>query len=189
MHFVEKSGCLVGVMNTLLFLALVFLFSSANGLVLNRGLRWNGQRSSLSLNSTPGTVSGSLRYGSLQHCGLLVSDVERSKAFYMDVFSFTDESHLRPKTLPYPGAFLNIAGQYQIHLMQLPTKDPKEGRPGHGGRDRHVAITINNIDILKDRLVARGLPYTMSASGRRALFCRDIDGNAFEFMEDASLQS
>lgn len=133
------------------------------------------------------TPTSTLKYGALQHCGLLVSDVESAKAFYMEVFSFTDESHLRPKTLPYPGAFMNIAGTFQIHLMQLPSMDPKEGRPEHGGRDRHVAVTVNNIEIIKNRLAARGLPHTMSSSGRRALFCRDLDGNAFEFMEDVNL--
>jgi glyoxylase I family protein len=28
--------------------------------------------------------------------------------------------------------------------------------------------------------------YTFSQSGRRAVFLRDLDGNALEFMEDAS---
>jgi hypothetical protein len=26
--------------------------------------------------------------------------------------------------------------------------DPREGRPDHGGRDRHVAVTIADIDVL-----------------------------------------
>ena len=93
---------------------------------------------------------------------------------------------MRPKTLPYPGAFMKI-GPDQIHLMQLPNPDPTTGRPEHGGRDRHTALTVNNIDIIKERLESRGMAFTMSMSGRRALFTRDIDGNAFEFMEDVSL--
>jgi glyoxylase I family protein len=104
----------------------------------------------------------------------------------MEIFGFQDESFMRPKTLPYPGAFLRC-GSTQIHLMQLPSMDPKTGRPEHGGRDRHVALTVDNIDILRDRLVERGMAYTYSQSGRRALFCRDLDGNAYEFMEDTSL--
>ena len=106
----------------------------------------------------------------------------------MDVFGFEDESHLRPLSLPYPGAFLRC-GNDQIHLMQLPILDPKVGRPEHGGRDRHTAFTVNNIDILRDRLESSNVPYTLSKSGRRAIFCRDIDGNAFEFMEDISLDA
>jgi glyoxylase I family protein len=73
--------------------------------------------------------------------------------------------------------------------MELPNPDPVDGRPQHGGRDRHVALTINNVDIIKSRLEARGMKYTFSQSGRRALFCRDLDGNAFEFIEDTSLNS
>jgi len=162
----------------------LLLVATASGLGLGAAGRSFRLRSSSSTDS-PGQA---IKYGGLQHCGLLVADTEKAKRFYIDVFSFTDESHLRPNTLPYPGAFLNIAGNFQIHLMQLPSKDPVEGRPEHGGRDRHVAVTVNNIDIIKDRLVARGLPYTMSQSGRRALFCRDLDGNAFEFMEDQSIR-
>ena len=125
-------------------------------------------------------------YGGLQHCGVLVRNTEESKRFYTEVFGFQDESHLRPTKLPYPGAFLRL-GRDQIHLMELPNPDPTEGRPEHGGRDRHVALTINNIDFIARRLEARAHAYTLSPSGRRALFTRDLDGNAFEFVEDVRL--
>lgn len=104
----------------------------------------------------------------------------------MEVFGFTDDTHLRPSTLPFAGAFVRC-GYSQIHLMELPNPDPTTGRPEHGGRDRHVALTVDNIDSIRERLESRGMAYTMSKSGRRALFCRDLDGNAFEFIEDAAL--
>ena len=112
--------------------------------------------------------------------------VDESKKFYTTIFEFEDESFMRPN-LPYPGAFLRIGTNHQIHLMELPNPDPTTDRPVHGGRDRHIALTINNIDHIKERLEKNGLPYTLSQSGRRALFCRDLDGNAFEFMEDLSI--
>jgi hypothetical protein len=31
---------------------------------------------------------------------------------------------------------------------QLPSMDPREGRPDHGGRDRHLAVTVADIDVL-----------------------------------------
>lgn len=128
-----------------------------------------------------------IKYGGIQHCGVLVSDVENSKKFYMNVFGFSDESFLRPPTLPYPGAFLRV-GDDQIHLMGLPNPDPTSGRPDHGGRDRHIAFTVNNIDFIVDKLKEKEIKYTLSMSGRRALFCRDPDGNAFEFVEEATLR-
>lgn len=72
----------------------------------------------------------------------------------------------------------------QIHLMELPNPDPVSGRPEHGGRDRHVAFTIRDLTPLKNRLDHAGVTYTMSKSGRAALFCRDLDGNAFEVRYD-----
>ena len=97
--------------------------------------------------SSAGFQLNILKYGGLQHAGVLVTNTEKSKKWYMEVFGFLDDSHLRPDTLPYPGAFLKC-GSDQIHLMELPSMDPKEGRPAHGGRDRHVAITMNNLDKL-----------------------------------------
>jgi hypothetical protein len=35
-------------------------------------------------------------YGGFQHAGVLVEDVERSKQFYLEVFAFKDDTHLRP---------------------------------------------------------------------------------------------
>jgi glyoxylase I family protein len=71
--------------------------------------------------------------------------------------------------------------------MELANPDPTTGRPEHGGRDRHLAVSVSSIDIIKERLERIKHHYTMSNSGRRALFCRDLDGNAFEFMEDVAL--
>ena len=41
--------------------------------------------------------------------------------------------------LPYKGAWLWVGGE-MIHLMELPNPDPMNGRPEHGGRDRHVCL-------------------------------------------------
>lgn len=59
----------------------------------------------------------------------------------------------------------------------------------HTGRDRHIALTVNDIEPIKQNLESRGMTFTMSMSGRRALFCRDLDGNAFEFVEDSTLNN
>jgi glyoxylase I family protein len=38
------------------------------------------------------------------------------------------------------------------------------------------------------RLTANGVKFTMSKSGRRALFCRDPYMNAIEFVEDKNIK-
>ena len=83
--------------------------------------------------------------------------------------------------LPFPGAWLSV-GEQQIHLLELPNPDPVTGRPPHGGRDRHVALTVHSLRPIIDALETAGIDYTMSRSGRTALFCRDPDGNALEII-------
>ena len=116
----------------------------------------------------------------LLHAGLLVEDTLRSLEFYQGVLGLEMDSS-RPE-LGYPGAWLWV-GLQQIHLMELSNPDPAEGRPVHGGRDRHLALTVSDIEALRRAFEKSGVVYTWSKSGRRALFCRDPDGNALEFIE------
>ncbi len=114
------------------------------------------------------------------HASFLVTDLSKSLAFYQDTLGL-ELDPARPD-LGYPGAWLK-AGEQQIHLMQLPNPDPMIDRPEHGGRDRHVAFEVNDIGELKQVFDSKGISYTVSKSGRRALFCRDPDANALEFVE------
>lgn len=114
------------------------------------------------------------------HSSVIVRDTRTSLRFYRDVLGLTVSTQ-RPD-LGYPGAWLEI-GHQQIHLLELPNPDPVAGRPVHGGRDRHTAIAVRGLDGLRARLDAAQIPYTMSKSGRAALFVRDPDGNALEFIE------
>ena len=115
----------------------------------------------------------------LHHASLVVSDTEVSLKFYRDLLGLEVDDG-RPD-LGHPGAWLNI-GASQIHLLELPNPDPVEGRPEHGGRDRHVALTVEGFDAVIERLEASGMEYTRSRSGRKAAFCRDPDGNAIELI-------
>jgi glyoxylase I family protein len=118
----------------------------------------------------------------IHHVSLIVADTKRALDFYQGVLGLEIDP-TRPD-LGYPGAWLKVQGQ-QIHLLQLPNPDPVEDRPAHGGRDRHVAFAIDNLHTLVTRLSEAGVAFTLSRSGRRALFCRDPNGNALEFIEVA----
>lgn len=118
---------------------------------------------------------------SIAHVSVLVSSTERALGFYRDILGMTVDPG-RPD-LGYPGAWLTIAGQ-QIHLLELPNPDPVTGRPEHGGRDRHVAFYISDFDVMVELLTGKGIEFTVSKSGRKAVFCRDPDGNALEFIEN-----
>lgn len=121
----------------------------------------------------------------IHHVSLIVADTGRALAFYRDLLGLATDP-ARPD-LGYPGAWLRVGG-HQIHLLELPNPDPVEGRPAHGGRDRHLALSVDDLDALVQRLEAAGVGYTLSRSGRRALFCRDPDANAVELVEQAGGQ-
>ena len=115
----------------------------------------------------------------IHHCSLVVADTNKSLAFYCGVLGLAQEKN-RPD-LGYEGAWLMV-GLQQIHLLQLPsTHTVVEGL--HGGRDYHVAFHVTDLDQLRQKIEAISLPYTESKSGRKALFCRDPDGNALEFIQ------
>ncbi len=115
----------------------------------------------------------------LLHAGLLVEDLARARAFYESVLGLVPCP--RP-ALPYPGAWYDLGGGQQLHLMQLPNPDAGAVRPEHGGRDRHLALGVRDMAALQRRLALAGVACTASRSGRAALFCRDPDGNALEFV-------
>ena len=116
---------------------------------------------------------------SLNHASFIVADTEKALGFYRDILGLKQID--RPD-LGFPGALLQL-GTQQIHLLELDNPDPKEGRPVHGGRDRHIALNALALAPIQEALDKSGVVYTMSISGRRALFCRDYDANTVEIIE------
>jgi len=117
----------------------------------------------------------------IHHATFITTDLARSRAFYEGVLGLQADAK-RP-AMSFNGVWYDVGTNQQIHLMLLP--DPEAGlqRPQHGGRDRHVALGMSGLTELISRLDAAKIHYTVSQSGRRALFCRDPDQNALEFIE------
>jgi len=117
---------------------------------------------------------------SIHHVSLVVADTQRAVNFYHGVLGLAvcDD---RPD-LGFAGAWLQIGAQ-QIHLLEVENPDPVEGRPEHGGRDRHLAMSVDNLDEVEVQLNKLGIKVSRSRSGRAALFCRDPDGNGVELIQ------
>lgn len=116
----------------------------------------------------------------VDHVSLLVGDTARSLGFYHGLLGIPLDTS-RPE-LGFPGAFLRL-GDVQIHLLELAMPGAQHTPPAHAGRDRHLALEIEDLDAALAALAAAGIDYTLSRSGRRALFCRDPDGNGIELLE------
>ena len=125
-------------------------------------------------------------FESIHHVGLLVSDLEKSLQFYQGTLGLSTNPDRPDARLPYRGAWLWVGrpedGQ-MVHLMELPSPDPTEGRPAHGGRDRHFCVSVRSVDKVVERLKGAEVAFTVSASGRKAVFFRDPDSNVIECSE------
>lgn len=117
----------------------------------------------------------------IHHASFLTADLNRARAFYEELLGLKPDA-ARP-VMSFDGVWYHVAQGQQIHLMVLPNPELNLQRPVHGGRDRHVALTVTDVEMLKARLDRAGIACTLSQSGRRALFCRDPDQNALEFIE------
>ena len=117
---------------------------------------------------------------SIHHVSMVVADTALAVSFYTEVLGLS-VCQGRPD-LGFAGAWLAI-GEQQIHLLEVENPDPVTNRPEHGGRDRHLAMTVTNLAEIEHKLKDKGIFYTLSRSGRAALFCRDPDGNGIELIE------
>jgi catechol 2,3-dioxygenase-like lactoylglutathione lyase family enzyme len=116
----------------------------------------------------------------IQHASFLVADLTRAREFYEGVLGLLPDPH-RP-AMSFDGVWYNVGENQQIHLMLLPNPETGLLRPEHGGRDRHVALSVSDRKWLIELLERAGVAYTLSQSGRGAVFCRDPDCNAIEFV-------
>jgi glyoxylase I family protein len=117
---------------------------------------------------------------SINHVSLLVADTRRSLEFYHVLLGLPVDAS-RPE-LDYPGAWLQV-GAGQIHLLELLESGQSHQSRKHGGRGHHLAMDVASLDEVVQALESAGIEYTRSRSGRKALFCRDPDGNALELVE------
>ncbi|GAA0399496.1 VOC family protein [Cocleimonas flava] len=116
----------------------------------------------------------------IDHISFVISNLEKSRRFYETVLGLRVDNS-RPD-LSFDGFWLTINHLQQIHLLLVKNHDPLE-RPEHGGRDRHAAFRVRDLSTIQQRLNDHGIVFTMSQSGRKALFVRDPDGNTLEILQ------
>ncbi|MFM9265737.1 VOC family protein [Tychonema sp. BBK16] len=112
------------------------------------------------------------------HAAILVSNLEKSEHFYSHVLELSKIDRI----LKFPGIWYQV-GNFQIHLILAATIIPDAVDHDKLGRNRHLAFSVDNLEIAKQKLIAHNCQVQMSASGRSALFTQDPDGNIIELSE------
>ena len=125
----------------------------------------------------------------LQHCGLIVADLERSRRFYGGALAL--EEVPRPHNFVFEGAWFQV-GEDQIHLLveSDTTSRAGAGDPGPSaavGLATHVAIEVDELGPALDRLAEHGVELLGGpmprGDGYDQVFMRDPDGYVIELFE------
>ncbi len=116
----------------------------------------------------------------LLHVSMIISDLEKSAFFYGHILGLKRDT--RPN-LGFDGLFYKLGTNQQLHLMCVHNPYKNCEKPAHGGRDFHIALGVNSLQAACEKMNQAGIPYTLSRSGRAALFCHDPDGNAIELCQ------
>ncbi|HEX9921489.1 MAG TPA: VOC family protein [Anaerolineae bacterium] len=126
----------------------------------------------------------------IQHCGLVVGDLERSRWFYGAVVGLKEVP--RPRNFTFGGAWFQDEGGDELHLIVAGDttappgfKDPGPGK--HTGLATHISFEVTDLAEMKGRLEAHdqeilGGPLPRG-DGVEQLYLHDPDGYLIEFFQ------
>lgn len=123
----------------------------------------------------------------LQHCGLVVRDLERSRWFYGTVLGMQEVP--RPSNFKFGGAWFQ-GGDSQLHLIlardtTAPAGFVDAGPAKHTGLATHLAFEVENLAATKARLEQHGIEILggpmLRGDGAEQMYLHDPDGYLLEF--------
>jgi glyoxylase I family protein len=126
----------------------------------------------------------------LHHVALVVSDLDRTRAFYVDVLGF--EEIRRPTDFVFHGAYFRL-GDAEIHVVREKTPGRLRANAPHWELDElqtglvhHVALMVDDLEPYLSALQARGLDRVGGFRVRddfvEQVYVADPDGNVIELL-------
>jgi catechol 2,3-dioxygenase-like lactoylglutathione lyase family enzyme len=125
----------------------------------------------------------------LQHVGLIVSDLGRSRRFYGEALGL--EEVLRPPNFTFAGTWFRF-GDTEIHLLAEADTTGRAGTPDPGpsaafGLSSHIAVEVEDLAAACARLEENRVPLIGGpmprGDGMTQVFFLDPDGYVLEFFE------
>ena len=125
----------------------------------------------------------------LQHCGVIVADLDRSRRFYAGPSG--SRRSLVPSNFTFDGAWFRFGGT-EIHLLSDAHATGAAGQPDPGsgaerGMTHHLAFEVDDVEAARARLTANGVGLAGGpmprGDGYVQVFFRDPDGHVLEFFQ------
>lgn len=110
----------------------------------------------------------------VDHCSVLVTDLERSRRFYRDLLGLCEIA--KPRTFDFKVAWFQL-GDTQVHLLLKDRPDTVS--------PRHFALRVSDCAAAREHFRGRGVPVqeTTPIPGADRFFISDPDGNRIEVIE------
>jgi glyoxylase I family protein len=125
----------------------------------------------------------------IQHVGLVVADLGRSRRFYSEALGLEEVE--RPRNFAFDGAWFRFGGT-EIHLLSDAHATGGAGQldPGAGaarGMTHHLAFEVDDLDAACKRLAENGVALEGGpmprGDGYVQVFFRDPDGHVLELFQ------
>jgi len=119
-------------------------------------------------------TAASLNATGLDHCSIIITDVERSRRFYGEVLGLREIG--RPKIFDFVAVWYDLGNQH-IHLL---LKDKADAIS-----PRHFALRVKNCHGAREHFHRHGVAIqeTTPIPGANRFFILDPDGNRIEIIE------
>src|SRR5438094_4557179 len=110
----------------------------------------------------------------IDHCSVLITDVERSRRFYRDILGLKEIN--RPRTFDFIVLWFDLGNQH-LHLLLQDRPDPES--------PRHFALRVADAAAARLYLRERGVATaeTTPIPGADRFFIHDPDGNRIEIIQ------
>jgi glyoxylase I family protein len=118
----------------------------------------------------------------IQHAAFHTTDLNKARKFYGEILGMKEI--VRPM-LGSRGVWFSCGAEHELHVT-VSSEDgvPKAGRnlnPRKRGLEgRHLAFAVDDLEEIKGRLKANGLPWVGSNDNLPQIFTEDLDGNLVE---------
>ncbi len=116
----------------------------------------------------------SLQVTALDHCSVVITQVERSRRFYREVLGLREIA--RPRTFDFVALWFDLGGQH-VHLILKDKPDTLS--------PRHFALRVASAATAREHFRSAGIAIheTVEIPGAERFFIADPDGNRIEIIE------
>jgi catechol 2,3-dioxygenase-like lactoylglutathione lyase family enzyme len=114
------------------------------------------------------------RFSQIDHCSVIITDVERSRSFYRDLLGLQEIA--KPRTFDFVVLWFQL-GEQTLHFLLRERPDSRS--------PRHFALRVSDADAERRFFEAHGIAVeeTTPIPGADRFFIYDPDGNRIEIIE------